>query len=192
MQRRARHPLGGMRSKGSRILTIVPVRRKLIDQKAERYGTIGVNFQRLGLNLYFDARHAPNEARRHDLGDFPQISPPRSPPTAPWFTRSMRAPISWTSHAFAFCSLRPPARGSETRPLPAAVKRPPERFPRCRRSSAAALRKPNRPCPTQSHSIRGFKRDPTKRLKEATTRHRCLAVQEKRPGEKIPGLRHFG
>src|SRR5450830_1885418 len=30
------------------------VRRKLIDQKAEGYGTIGVDFQRLGLNLNFD------------------------------------------------------------------------------------------------------------------------------------------
>ena len=38
------------------------VRRKLIDQKAEGHGTIGVDFQRLGLNLYFDARHGSNEA----------------------------------------------------------------------------------------------------------------------------------
>ena len=36
---------------------------KLIDQKAEGYGTIGVDFQRLGLDLYFDARRVSKQAR---------------------------------------------------------------------------------------------------------------------------------
>src|ERR1019366_7880535 len=39
------------------------IRRKLIDQKAEGYRTIRVDFQRLGLNLYFHARHVSNQAR---------------------------------------------------------------------------------------------------------------------------------
>ena len=38
------------------------VGRKLIDQKAEGHGTIGIDFQRLGFDLYFDARHVSNEA----------------------------------------------------------------------------------------------------------------------------------
>ena len=39
------------------------VRRKLIDQKAERYGTIWIDFLRLALNLYFDARRVSMQAR---------------------------------------------------------------------------------------------------------------------------------
>src|ERR1700730_6814584 len=39
------------------------VRHQLIDQKTERYGTIGVDFQRFRLDLYSDARCASKQAR---------------------------------------------------------------------------------------------------------------------------------
>jgi len=49
------------------------VGRELIDQETERNGAIRVDFHRLGLNVYFDARHVSKQARRHGLGDFAQI-----------------------------------------------------------------------------------------------------------------------
>ena len=39
------------------------IRRQLIDQKAEGYGTIGIDIQRFGLDLYFDGRIVSKEAR---------------------------------------------------------------------------------------------------------------------------------
>ncbi|MEJ0069663.1 MAG: response regulator [Pseudomonadota bacterium] len=49
------------------------VGRQLVDQQPERYGPIGVDIQRLGLDLDLDARCGSKQARRHRLGDFPEI-----------------------------------------------------------------------------------------------------------------------
>ena len=49
------------------------VGRQFVDQQAEGHGAVGIDFQRLGLDLDVDARCVSKQARRHGLGDFPQI-----------------------------------------------------------------------------------------------------------------------
>ena len=49
------------------------VRRQFIDQQAEGYGAIGVDIQRGGPDVYFDARRVPKQARGHGPCDFFEI-----------------------------------------------------------------------------------------------------------------------